>query len=56
VFSEGEEDDDIIRNIQDPADDPEVCYICIFYYLILLLMPLAGLHFCVGSDFVTPSL
>jgi hypothetical protein len=24
--------------------------------LSLLLMPLAGLHFCVGLDFVTPSL
>jgi hypothetical protein len=24
--------------------------------LTLLLMSLAGLHFCVGSDFVTPSL
>jgi hypothetical protein len=24
--------------------------------LTLLLMPLAGLHFCVGLDFVTPSL
>jgi hypothetical protein len=23
--------------------------------VILLLMPLAGLHFCVGLDFVTPS-
>jgi hypothetical protein len=24
--------------------------------LTLLLMPFAGLHFCVGSDFVTPTL
>jgi hypothetical protein len=33
------------------------CYICIFYYLYFdSLMPLAGLHFCVGLDFVTPSL
>jgi hypothetical protein len=24
--------------------------------LTLLLMPFAGLHFCVGSDFVIPSL
>jgi hypothetical protein len=34
------------------------CYICIFYYcmLTLLLMPLAGVHFCVGLDFVIPSL
>jgi hypothetical protein len=28
----------------------------IIYMLTLLLMPLAGLHFCVGLDFVTPSL
>jgi hypothetical protein len=26
------------------------------FMLTLLLMPLAGLHFCVGLDFVTPSL
>jgi hypothetical protein len=33
------------------------CYICIFYYLYIdSLMPLAGLHFCVGLDFVTPLL
>jgi hypothetical protein len=33
------------------------CYICIFYYLLtLLLMPLAGLHFCVGLALVTPLL
>jgi hypothetical protein len=33
------------------------CYICIFYNLYLdSLMPLASLHFCVGLDFMTPSL
>jgi hypothetical protein len=33
------------------------CYIYIFYYLCVdSLMPLAVLHFCVGLDFVTPSL
>lgn len=29
---------------------------CIICMLTLILMPLAGLHFCVGLDFVTPSL
>jgi hypothetical protein len=29
------------------------CYICIICMLTLLLMPLAGLHICVGLDFVT---
>jgi hypothetical protein len=28
----------------------------IIYMLNLLLIPLVGLHFCVGLDFVTPSL
>jgi hypothetical protein len=34
------------------------CYICIFYYLYVdsLLMPLAGLHYCVRLNFVTHSL
>jgi NhaP-type Na+/H+ or K+/H+ antiporter len=33
------------------------CYICIIYYLYFdYLIPLAGLHFCVGLDFVTPAL
>jgi delta-1-pyrroline-5-carboxylate synthetase len=33
---------------------PQVSFIiCV---LTVLMMPLAGLHFCVGSDFVTPSL
>jgi hypothetical protein len=34
------------------------CYICMFYflYVILLFMPLDSLCFCVGFDFVTPSL
>jgi hypothetical protein len=27
----------------------------VIYLLTLLLTPLAGLHFCVGLDFVTPS-
>jgi hypothetical protein len=32
------------------------CYICILYYFYVdSLMPLAGLHFCVGLNFVTPS-
>jgi NAD(P)-dependent dehydrogenase (short-subunit alcohol dehydrogenase family) len=30
------------------------CYICIFYLCVDSLMPLAGLHFCVGLNFVTP--
>jgi hypothetical protein len=30
------------------------CLSCIICMLTLLLMPLAGLHFCVGLDFVTP--
>jgi hypothetical protein len=29
---------------------------CIICMLTLLLMPLAGLYFCLGLDFVTPSL
>jgi hypothetical protein len=32
------------------------CLSCILCILTLLLVPLAGLHFCVGLDFVTPSL
>jgi hypothetical protein len=35
------------------------CSVIFVYFIIcmltLLLMPLAGLHFCVGLDFVTPS-
>jgi hypothetical protein len=30
-------------------------YISLYRMLTLLLMPLAGLHSCVGLDFVTPS-
>jgi hypothetical protein len=33
-----------------------ICFLFNLYVLTLLLMPLAGLHFCVGLDFVTPLL
>jgi hypothetical protein len=43
----------------DAQGDVEgLCFIVSFIIcmLTLFLMPLAGLHFCVGLDFVTPSL
>jgi hypothetical protein len=35
---------------------PKKVFICFIFMLYLLLMPSAGLHFCVGLDFVTPPL
>jgi hypothetical protein len=46
-----------ITRIGLPANVASEFRLGIFYYLYVdSLMPLAGLHFCVGLDFVTPSL
>jgi hypothetical protein len=37
-------------------DYPVISVSYIIFMLSLLLMPLASLHFCVGLDFVTPTL
>jgi phage shock protein PspC (stress-responsive transcriptional regulator) len=47
---------DIVMSLLDAIDQVLLLYLYLIYMLNLLLLPLAGLYFCVGLDFVTLSL